>query len=99
MRFISGSKRSRISESTTATILSTSDAGNEDDRDSDSGGELRTDRSLGKITLLYIPIIDTNSFFHPDSYANKLSSVLFVKFSSRNNKYYSGIDIVGNTRI
>lgn len=47
MHFISGLKRSRVSESTT-TILSSSDAGNEDDRDSDSGGELRADRSLGK---------------------------------------------------
>ena len=29
-------------------MLSTSDTGNEDDRDSDSGGELLADRSLGK---------------------------------------------------
>jgi len=49
---VSGSKRSRISEST--TILSTSDIGNEDDRDSDSGGELRTDRTLGKIITCYL---------------------------------------------
>jgi len=50
-RSVSGSKRSRISES---TILSTgSDIGNEDDRDSDSGGELRTDRTLGNIITRY----------------------------------------------
>lgn len=29
-------------------MLSTSDTGNEDDRDSDSGGELLADRPLGK---------------------------------------------------
>ena len=46
--FVPGTKRSRISESTTGTMLSTSDTGNEDDRDSDSGGELLADRSLGK---------------------------------------------------
>ncbi|XP_029678741.1 doublesex- and mab-3-related transcription factor A2 [Formica exsecta] len=50
-----GSKRSRVSESTTATILSTSDIGNEDDRDSDSGGELRVDHSLVVPTSSGIP--------------------------------------------
>ncbi|EZA53129.1 Doublesex- and mab-3-related transcription factor A2 [Ooceraea biroi] len=54
-RSVSGSKRSRISESTTTTILSTSDIGNEDDRDSDSGGELRADRSLVVSTSSGIP--------------------------------------------
>lgn len=46
--FVPGTKRSRISESTTGTMLSTSDTGNEDDRDSDSGGELLADRPLGE---------------------------------------------------
>lgn len=50
--FVPGTKRSRISESTTGTMLSTSDTGNEDDRDSDSGGELLADRSLGKIPCI-----------------------------------------------
>jgi len=50
--FILGLKRPRLSENT--TILSTSDTGNEDDHDSDSGGELRTDRSLGKTVIFFL---------------------------------------------
>lgn len=50
--YISGLKRPRISENT--TILSISDTGNEDDRDSDSGGELRADHSLGETVIFFL---------------------------------------------
>lgn len=50
--FVSGLKRPRISENT--AILSTSDTGNEDDHDSDSGGELRADRSLSKTVIFFL---------------------------------------------
>ncbi|KAF3421340.1 hypothetical protein E2986_08293, partial [Frieseomelitta varia] len=57
--FVPGTKRSRISESTTGTMLSTSDTGNEDDRDSDSGGELLADRSLAVPTSVGMTENDT----------------------------------------
>lgn len=62
--YFAGSKRSRVSESTTATILSTSDI-NEDDRDSDSGGELRVDHSLGiaKITNTHTHFFENYMFY------------------------------------
>lgn len=46
--FFSGSKRTRLSDHTKGTILAGDDTGNEDDRESDSGGELRANHPLGK---------------------------------------------------
>jgi hypothetical protein len=85
---VSGSKRSRISENT--TILSTSDIGNEDDRDSDSGGELRADHTLGKIITrflkgrehMWIPLISYVIY-----YINNLTKICSCFIKSKKKRY------------